>query len=74
MRPRSRPTSTASGRTRRESATAPRLVPGAILIAPVNIGEDATVGANAVVTHNDDVAAGQTVVGVPARPIERKPR
>jgi bifunctional UDP-N-acetylglucosamine pyrophosphorylase / glucosamine-1-phosphate N-acetyltransferase len=45
---------------------------GAILIAPVNIGEDAVVGANAVVAHDHDVAAGQTVVGVPARPIERK--
>jgi bifunctional UDP-N-acetylglucosamine pyrophosphorylase / glucosamine-1-phosphate N-acetyltransferase len=45
---------------------------GAILIAPVSIGEDAVVGANAVVTHDRDVAAGQTVVGVPARPIERE--
>ena len=45
---------------------------GAILVAPVSIGEDAVVGANAVVTHDRDVAAGQTVVGVPARPIERK--
>jgi bifunctional UDP-N-acetylglucosamine pyrophosphorylase / glucosamine-1-phosphate N-acetyltransferase len=46
---------------------------GAILVAPVNIGKDAVVGANAVVTHGHDVAAGQTVVGVPARAIERKP-
>jgi bifunctional UDP-N-acetylglucosamine pyrophosphorylase / glucosamine-1-phosphate N-acetyltransferase len=45
---------------------------GAILVAPVKIGEDAVVGANAVVTHDHDVADGQTVVGVPARPIERK--
>jgi bifunctional UDP-N-acetylglucosamine pyrophosphorylase/glucosamine-1-phosphate N-acetyltransferase len=45
---------------------------GAILVAPVNIGKDAVVGANAVVTHGHDVAAGQTVVGVPARAIERK--
>jgi bifunctional UDP-N-acetylglucosamine pyrophosphorylase/glucosamine-1-phosphate N-acetyltransferase len=45
---------------------------GAILIAPVAIGEDAVVGANAVVTKNDDVAPGQTVAGVPARPIEKK--
>jgi bifunctional UDP-N-acetylglucosamine pyrophosphorylase / glucosamine-1-phosphate N-acetyltransferase len=46
---------------------------GAILVAPVNIGEGAVVGANAVVTHHHDVADGQTVVGVPARAIERKP-
>jgi bifunctional UDP-N-acetylglucosamine pyrophosphorylase / glucosamine-1-phosphate N-acetyltransferase len=45
---------------------------GAILVAPVNIGEGAVVGANAVVTHHHDVADGQTVVGVPARAIERK--
>ena len=44
---------------------------GAILVAPVTIGEDAVVGANAVVTQDHDVAAGQTVVGVPARPIEQ---
>jgi bifunctional UDP-N-acetylglucosamine pyrophosphorylase / glucosamine-1-phosphate N-acetyltransferase len=46
---------------------------GAILVAPVNIGDDAVVGANAVVTHNHDVGDGETVVGVPARVIERKP-
>jgi bifunctional UDP-N-acetylglucosamine pyrophosphorylase / glucosamine-1-phosphate N-acetyltransferase len=46
---------------------------GAILVAPVNIGKDAVVGANAVVTHHHDVGDGQTVVGVPARAIERKP-
>jgi bifunctional UDP-N-acetylglucosamine pyrophosphorylase / glucosamine-1-phosphate N-acetyltransferase len=45
---------------------------GAILVAPVNIGADAVVGANAVVTHGRDVGDGQTVVGVPARVIERK--
>jgi bifunctional UDP-N-acetylglucosamine pyrophosphorylase / glucosamine-1-phosphate N-acetyltransferase len=45
---------------------------GAILVAPVSIGNDAVVGANAVVTHNRDVADGQTVVGVPARPIDRE--
>ena len=36
---------------------------------PVTIGADAVVGANAVVTSGHDVADGQTVVGVPARPI-----
>jgi bifunctional UDP-N-acetylglucosamine pyrophosphorylase / glucosamine-1-phosphate N-acetyltransferase len=50
-----------------------RIGAGAILVAPVSIGNDAVVGANAVVTKNQDVADGQTVVGVPARPIERKP-
>lgn len=39
---------------------------GAKVIGPVRIGEGATIGANAVVV--DDVPAGATVVGVPARP------
>ena len=47
-----------------------RIGAGAILVAPVTIGDDAVVGANAVVTRNHDVADGQTVVGVPARPLE----
>jgi serine O-acetyltransferase len=38
---------------------------GAKVIGPVRIGAGATVGANAVVV--DDVPAGATVVGVPAR-------
>ncbi len=40
-----------------------------MLIAPVSIGEGATIGAGSVVTR--DVAAGATVVGVPARQIKR---
>jgi serine O-acetyltransferase len=40
---------------------------GAKVIGGVRIGADATVGANAVVV--DDVPAGTTVVGAPARPI-----
>ena len=49
-----------------------RIGAGAILVAPANIGDDAVVGANAVVTRHHDVGDGQTVVGVPARAIERK--
>jgi serine O-acetyltransferase len=40
---------------------------GAKVIGPVRIGADAKVGANAVVV--DDVPAGTTVVGAPARPL-----
>jgi bifunctional UDP-N-acetylglucosamine pyrophosphorylase/glucosamine-1-phosphate N-acetyltransferase len=50
-----------------------RIGAGAILIAPVKIGQAAVVGANAVVTRNQDVADGQTVIGVPARALEREP-
>ena len=39
----------------------------AVVLGGVTIGDGATVGANAVVTK--DVAAGVTVVGIPARPI-----
>ena len=46
-----------------------RLGAGAILIAPVTVGDDAVVGANAVVTRNQNVPDGQTVVGVPAQPM-----
>jgi bifunctional UDP-N-acetylglucosamine pyrophosphorylase / glucosamine-1-phosphate N-acetyltransferase len=45
---------------------------GSIMVAPVTIGADATVGANALVSKNHDVADGQTVVGVPARPLKPK--
>jgi sugar O-acyltransferase (sialic acid O-acetyltransferase NeuD family) len=40
---------------------------GAVILQYRTVGDDATVGAGAVVTH--DVAAGATVVGVPARPV-----
>jgi sugar O-acyltransferase (sialic acid O-acetyltransferase NeuD family) len=41
---------------------------GAQVLQYVSIGEGATVGAGAVVTK--DVAAGSTVVGIPARPVQ----
>ncbi|MDA5094711.1 sugar O-acetyltransferase [Aliiroseovarius sp. KMU-50] len=43
---------------------------GAIILAGVTIGKGAVVGAGSIVTK--DVAAGQVVVGNPARPIDRK--
>jgi bifunctional UDP-N-acetylglucosamine pyrophosphorylase/glucosamine-1-phosphate N-acetyltransferase len=44
---------------------------GAVLIAPVSIGENATVGAGAVVTKHHDVRANEIVAGVPARPMKK---
>jgi bifunctional UDP-N-acetylglucosamine pyrophosphorylase/glucosamine-1-phosphate N-acetyltransferase len=41
-----------------------------MLVAPLHIGENAKTGAGSVVTH--DVADGETVVGVPARPLRKK--
>lgn len=41
-----------------------------MLVAPLNIGKGAKTGAGAVVTH--DVADGEVVVGVPARPLIKK--
>ena len=43
---------------------------GAKVLGPITIGDNASIGANAVVV--DAVPAGTTVVGVPARPVDRK--
>jgi len=45
---------------------------GSILVAPVTIGERAVTGAGAVVLKRRDVPPGETVVGVPARRLERR--
>ncbi|RJF87509.1 serine O-acetyltransferase [Oleomonas cavernae] len=45
---------------------------GAQILGPITVGEDARVGANAVVVS--DVAAATTVVGIPAKPANAAPR
>lgn len=47
---------------------------GVTLIAPVKIGSKAKVGAGSVVTKNKDVSPGDTVVGIPAKPLRSKKR
>jgi len=44
---------------------------GAKLLGPISIGDHARIGANAVVL--DDVPAGATSVGIPARIVSRPP-
>lgn len=46
------------------------ILAGAVVLGPVVLGENSTVGANAVVVK--DVEAGTVVVGVPAKPLSRK--
>lgn len=43
---------------------------GAIILGPIRIGDDAKIGAGALVLK--DVAPGTTVVGVPAREVKRR--
>ena len=43
---------------------------GAQILGPITVGRDARIGANAVVTK--DVPAGATMVGVPARAVQRR--
>jgi len=49
-----------------------RIGAGAKLIGGVKIGDGARIGANAVVVR--DVDPNTTVVGIPARPVHRRPR
>ncbi|GIR97558.1 MAG: hypothetical protein CM15mP100_7780 [Alphaproteobacteria bacterium] len=44
---------------------------GAQILGPVTVGARARVGGNSVVTK--DVGDGQTVVGIPAKPIHKRP-
>ncbi len=44
---------------------------GAKILGAITVGDGARVGANAVVVQS--VAPGETVVGIPARPVERYP-
>ena len=44
---------------------------GAKVLGPISVGDNARVGSNAVVLEN--VPRNTTVVGIPARPVDRKP-
>lgn len=46
---------------------------GTVFVAPVKLGDRARTGAGAVVTAGTEVPAGETVVGVPARPYRKRP-
>lgn len=47
---------------------------GTVLVAPIRIGKKAVTGAGCVVTKNRNVPDGQTVVGVPAKILEKEKR
>lgn len=49
-----------------------RIGSGTVLVAPVEIGEGAVTGANAVVLPGQDVGPGRVAVGVPARVLPEK--
>lgn len=75
-----RPRATADGRLQTEAdwTVVPTLVKrgasigsGAAILCGVTIGENAMIGAGAVVTR--DVAPGETVAGVPARRLDLRP-
>lgn len=51
-----------------------RIGSGTVLVAPVEVGDGAVTGANAVVTARRNVPAGQVVAGVPARPLKGEAR
>jgi bifunctional UDP-N-acetylglucosamine pyrophosphorylase / glucosamine-1-phosphate N-acetyltransferase len=60
------------GRTKAQTTIGPNSMIGAgsILIAPVEVGRGATVGAGAVVTKGTTIAENEVVVGVPAKPLK----
>ena len=45
---------------------------GSVLIAPLVVGKNSTVGAGCVILKGHDVPDGKTVVGVPARILEKR--
>lgn len=46
---------------------------GTVFVAPVSLGAGAVTGAGAVVKRGSKIPPGETVVGVPARPLPKKP-
>ncbi len=49
-----------------------RIGAGAVMVAPVEIEQDAVIGAGAVITRGKRIKSGDTVVGVPARSLSEK--
>ncbi len=49
-----------------------RIGAGAVMVAPVEIEEDAVIGAGAVITRGQRIKSGDTVIGVPARSLSVK--